>query len=404
MPFSLIQSYRNSFTGLSRETWYLSFVMLVNRSGTMVVPFMTMYLTQHMGVSIGQAGIVMVFFGAGAVSGALVGGYITDRIGFYPVQMVSLIGGGILFMVLGQITSYDWICAVTFLLSFVNESFRPANQTAIVWFSKPENRTRSYSLSRLSVNLGWAVGGALGGFLASKSYTLLFWVDGITNLLAAGLLFIMLPQTRSQPAKEQAETGTAPAATNAYYDTPFLLFILFTAIFAVCFFQVFSTLPVFYKQSWRLSETDIGYIMAFNGLMIALVEMPYVKFMEGKQHPLLLIISGVFIVAFSYISLNLLPVSIGGAFISMIFFTVGEIVGMPFMNTFWTARSQHGNRGQYASLFTTAFSIAHVTGPYCGTQVVEHYGFGVLWWIVGGVCAASAMGYYFVWKKTTADE
>ena len=184
-----VSLYKNAYSGLSRSTWLLSLVMLVNRSGTMVIPFMTIYLTQSsMGYSIGQAGAVVGVFGLGAVCGGWLGGRLTDRIGFHKVQLVTLTGGGLLFLLLGQMKSFPLICGCTFLLSVVNESFRPANSTAIAAYSKEENRTRSISLNRLAINLGWAVGGAIGGILASINYHLLFWVDGATNLLAAGLL------------------------------------------------------------------------------------------------------------------------------------------------------------------------------------------------------------------------
>src|SRR5258705_11054934 len=179
------KTYRNAYSGLSKQTWLLSLIMLINRSGTMVVPFMTLYLTSQMGFSVGKAGIVFGLFGAGAFSGAWLGGRLTDKIGFYPIQLITLAGGGLLFFVLGQMKTYPLICTFTFLLSFVNEAFRPANSTAIAFYSKEENRTLSYSLNRLAINLGWAVGSGLGGVLAHRNYELLFWVDGYTNLAAA---------------------------------------------------------------------------------------------------------------------------------------------------------------------------------------------------------------------------
>ena len=156
-------SYKQAFTGLSKETWLLSWIMLVNRSGTMVVPFLSLYLTSPaMGYSLSQAGFVFGLFGAGAFAGAYIGGRLTDKIGFYKIQLITLLGGGLLFIVLGQMKSYPLICVFTFVLSFVNEAFRPANSTAIAFYSNEENRTRSYSLNRLAINLGWAVGSGLG--------------------------------------------------------------------------------------------------------------------------------------------------------------------------------------------------------------------------------------------------
>jgi MFS family permease len=100
--------YKNAYTGLTPSSWWLSVVMLINRSGTMVLPFMTLYMLKR-GYTIGQAGIVMGLFGLGAVVGAYLGGKLTDRIGYYRVQLMTLIGGGIFFMVLGQMNSYPLI-------------------------------------------------------------------------------------------------------------------------------------------------------------------------------------------------------------------------------------------------------------------------------------------------------
>jgi len=157
----------------------------------MVLPFMTIYLT-GIGFSLFKAGIVVGMFGAGAIAGGYIGGKLTDKIGFYKIQLITLVGGGLLFILLGQIKSYPLICLFTFILSLVNESFRPANNTAIALYSKPENRTRSYSLNRLAINLGWALGGTLGGIIASFNYHLLFWIDGLTNIVAALMLYYLL--------------------------------------------------------------------------------------------------------------------------------------------------------------------------------------------------------------------
>ncbi|MGI8637233.1 MAG: MFS transporter, partial [Segetibacter sp.] len=184
MP-SLLPLYKAAYLGLSRQTWFLSLVILINRSGTMVVPFMTMYATQKLHFSIVDAGIIMALFGAGSIVGAFIGGKLTDTIGFYKIQVSALLGGGVMFIVLGYLHSYFMLCCGTFVLGLINESFRPAHSTAIAYYSKRENRTRSYSLNRLAINLGWAFGGALGGFLASYNYHLLFWVDGLTNISAA---------------------------------------------------------------------------------------------------------------------------------------------------------------------------------------------------------------------------
>ncbi|HTI11905.1 MAG TPA: MFS transporter [Puia sp.] len=388
-----ISLYTNAYSGLSRPTWLLSLVMLVNRSGTMVIPFMTIYLTQpSMGYSIGQAGLVMGIFGLGAICGGFLGGRITDRVGFYRVQLFTLTGGGLLFMLLGQVKSYPFICLCTFLLSLVNEAFRPANSTAIAHYTKEENRTRSYSLNRLAVNLGWAVGGAIGGILASINYHLLFWVDGATNIMAALLLRYFLSEAAAQLPVHKSTLRETPGG-SPYRDRIYLAFIGCTILFANCFFQIFTILPVYYKKILHMPEYMIGLLMTMNGLIITLFEMVLVFKLEGKKDNLFYIFNGVLLVALSFLLLNVIPLSIFSAFICMLLVTLGEITSIPFMNSFWLGRTAMNNRGQYAGLYTIAWSVAQALGPLGGSQVAEHASFRTLWWIVAGISILAALGF-----------
>src|SRR5436190_5236672 len=391
------RTYRNAYTGLSRSTWLLSLVMLINRSGTMVIPFMTLYLTSpKMGYSIGEAGFVFSLFGAGAFSGAFFGGYLTDKIGFYPVQLITLLGGGILFIVLGQMKSYSTICLFTYLLSFVNEAFRPANSTAIAFYSQEENRTRSYALIRLAINIGWAVGSGLGGVLAKWNYQLLFWVDGFTNITAVLLMWIFLKPVNYKPSKQKVKEQ--PAARSAYKDQTYLLFVVITMLFASCFFQLFTNMPLFFKQELHFSEPFIGLLMAVNGIIIALVEMVLIYKLEGRRKHTVYITFGVALTGLSFLMLNI-P-GMGGllALAMIVSITFGEIFSMPFMNTYWIGRTQSSNRGQYAALYTMAWSAAQCLGPLLGSQVADHYNFTLLWWIVGGLALFASFSFWRLHK------
>lgn len=387
------KTYRNAYSGLSKQTWLLSLIMLINRSGTMVIPFMTLYLTTKLGFTIGEAGIVFGMFGAGAFSGAWLGGRMTDKIGFYPVQLITLIGGGLLFFALGQMKTYPLICIFTFLLSFVNEAFRPANSTAIAFYSKEENRTRSYALNRLAINLGWAVGSGLGGFLAHINYELLFWVDGCTNILAALVMWLFLKPVHYKPAPVKNTDG--PVMQSAYNDKTYMLFVVITMLFAACFFQLFTNLPVYFKKNLHFSEPFIGFLMAANGIIIALIEMVLIYKLDGRRKNVVYISTGVFIVGLSFLLLNIPGAAVAVACSMIVLVTFGEILSMPFMNSYWIARTQPGNRGQYAALYTMAWSAAQTLGPMGGAQLAEHSGFNVLWWVVG---ALSITASFLFWK------
>jgi len=388
-----VTTYKDAYAGLSRDTWLLSLVMLINRSGTMVVPFMSLYLTSNgMGYSIGKAGFVYGLFGAGAFTGAWLGGKLTDRIGFYPVQLMTLVGGGLFFILLGQMRSFPAICVVSFFLSFINEAFRPANSTAIAFYSKEENRTRSYSLNRLAINLGWAVGSAIGGIIAKYNYHLLFWVDGITNIGAALLMLAFVKPVDYKPDK--AKRLLPKNAQSALSDKVYLRFTVLAALYAVCFFQLFTNLSVHYKLNLHFTEPFIGLLMATNGLIIVVIEMVVVYKLEGRQRNTAYIVMGTLLMALAYCMLNLFTITAVMAFVMIICITFAEILAMPFMNSYWIGRSSGHNRGQYAAMYTMAWSAAQTFGPMGGAQIAEHWGFQWLWWVMTGLSVLAAAGFW----------
>ncbi|MFT3934233.1 MAG: MFS transporter [Chitinophagaceae bacterium] len=387
-----VSTYKNAYSGLSRQTWLLSMVMLINRSGTMVVPFMSLYLTTRMGYSIGKAGFVYGLFGAGAFAGAWVGGKLTDRIGFYPVQLITLTGGGLFFFLLGQMKSFPAICVVSFLLSFVNEAFRPSNSTAIAFYSKEENRTRSYSLNRLAINLGWAVGSAIGGIIAKYNYALLFWVDGITNIGAALLMLAFVKPVNYKPTHHK--TTAVNTKQSVLHDNVYMWFIVLATLFAACFFQLFTNLSVHYKLNLHFSEPFIGSLMATNGLIIVVIEMILVFKLEGRRKNTVYIISGTLMMAFAYLLLNTFTITALVAFVIIIIITFAEMFAMPFMNSYWIGRSKPHNRGQYAAMYTMGWSAAQTFGPMGGAQVAERLGFNWLWWMIFALSLLTAFGFF----------
>lgn len=389
---SSLALYRNAYSGLSSAIWWQALVMFVNRSGTMVIPFMTVYLTYHLHYSIAQAGWVMAAYGVGSIIGAFAGGRVADKIGFYPVQFWSLFFNGAMFIVLGQMKTLWHIGLCIFIMSSVGESFRPANAAAIAAYSDDTNRTRSYSLNRLAVNLGFSIGPALGGILSSISFQLLFWVDGITCIAAAILLRIFLKPVKKQSSLHQ-EKIKIPKDESVYRDKEYLRFMACIFLVAFCFLMIFSMVPVYFKDRMHLNESLIGLLLAMNGLIIALVEMIMVYKIEGKRQMTTYISAGAFLIGLAYLSLNIAPV-FGIAILCMLIITLGEMLMFPFVNTYWVSRSKHHNRGQYASIYTISFSLAQVSSPTIGSQIINHFGYSALWYSIAGICTIASLFFY----------
>ena len=372
----LYNNYINTFRGLSSEVWWLSLITFINRSGTMVIPFLSLYLTKSLDFSLTDVGWIMSFFGLGSVVGTWIGGKLTDRIGYYKVMFVSLVLTGVLFVLLQYVTTFYGFCMGIFLVMLAADAFRPAMFVALNAYSKPENKTRSVTLIRLAINLGFSAGPAIGGLIITGiGYQGLFWTDGITCVLAAFLLLQVLHPKKVRVLDEVKVENPI----SAYEDKAFWVFFIAMFIFGFVFLQYFSTMPLFYKDIWHLSEFEIGLLMGFNGFFIFLFEMPLIKWLEdSKKSKIKLIALGLFLVALSFVVLNAVG-WIGVLIIGMLFMTIGEMIAFPFSNAFAVERAQKGNQGEYMALYSISFSLSHIFSHNVGMQMVDEFGFETTW-------------------------
>ena len=386
---TLFSNYIQTFKGLSKEVWWLALITLINRSGTMVIPFLSLYLTNSLHFTLSDVGWIMSFFGFGSVVGTWLGGKLTDLIGYYKVMLVSLIGTGILFVSLQFATSFHQFCFGIFSVMLVADAFRPAMFVALSAYSKPENKTRSVTLIRLAINLGFSAGPAIGGLIiVSVGYLGLFWIDGITCVLAAVLLLKVL-----HPKKAQiTDSVIAENPISAYKDSSFWIFFIGMFIFGFVFLQYFSTIPLYYKEVRLLSEFEIGLLMGFNGFFIVVFEMPLIKWLEHpKNSKIKLVAIGLFLTALSFVILNL-SAWIGVLVIGMLLMTIGEMIAFPFSNAFAVERAKKGNQGEYMALYSIAFSLAHIFSHNLGMQLIDKYGYEFTW----NFTALFAMGGVFI--------
>ena len=375
-------NYLDTFKGLSKEVWWLALITLINRAGTMVIPFLSLYLTESLSLELSDVGWIMSFFGLGSVVGSWLGGKLTDKFGYYKVMFLSLLGTGIAFVLMQYVTTFVGFCTGIFFLMLIADMFRPAMFVALSSYSKPENKTRSVTLIRLAINLGFSAGPAIGGLIVtSLGYGGLFWVDGITCLFASILLLQVLNPKKAKVLDELKVENPV----SAYSDKAFWVFLIGMMLFGAVFLQYFSTMPLYYKDVHFLSELEIGLLLGLNGLVIFLLEMPLVKWLEdGKYTKSGLMLFGAVLTALSFIVLNLTS-WVGILIVAMMLMTIGEMIAFPFSNAFAMQRAKKGNQGEYMALYSIAFSFAHIFSHNSGMQLVDNLGFDMTWNIVFGV-------------------
>ena len=392
----LISLVKKSFSGIPPRIWLLSVISLINRSGAMVICFLTLYLTENLHFTIEQAGYVMSSYGLGAILGAFLGGKFTDLFGYRQVMLLTLIGSGVLLLVAMSVSSFPMMCATLFVLNCFSEAFRPASSVSIKVNSPEEIRARSFSLYRVFINLAISLALILGGIIIGFGWKWIFICDSLSCFFAAAVLFF----SHSQQSAEQ-EVADKPlrkkAHSGAYRDYDFLFFLFFTFLSAVAFMQILWTVPAFFKQVYGWSESKIGLVSAINGTVVMLIELPLIFLLEGKKRTIWLLRLGVFLYGLSYLILTFPPeYGMLWAVVYMVIISFGEIFVMPFSATWVTYRASAENEGAYMALYTMSYSISNVVAPWIGTQVIAHQGFSSLWLLMAVVTLISLSGFYWL--------
>ncbi len=385
----IAHNYIQAFQGLSTEIWWLALITLINRMGAMVIPFLSLYLSNDLCFSLDQIGWVMTCYGLGSLTGTWIGGKLSDQIGYYKVILGSLILTGIAFFCVQYFSSFWSICLSFFILIAIADAARPAFFVALSAYSKPANKTRSLTFIRLAINLGFSLGPALGGIIVTAiEYKALFWADGITCWIAACILILKLHPKKAKTSDKEiiVENPIAP-----YKDHIYMLFWIALTLFSVVFVQFSSTMPLYYEEVHLISEKNIGLILALNGALIFVLEMPLITYLETKKYNrITTIIYGFILTAFSFLVFIFIPWT-AIVIVSMILLTVGEMIALPFSNTFALDRAKKGKQGAYMGLYSMSFSVAHILGPNSGMQLINTYGYNVTW-IVMGMIALTGVG------------
>jgi predicted MFS family arabinose efflux permease len=392
----MFKNYATNFAGFSKEIWILTLITFLNRAGTMVIPFLSKYMKDDLSFSYTQIGWIMFFFGVGSLIGSWLSGKLSDKIGFYKVMVFSLFMSGIVFIALQYLKSFESLCIGILVLTSIADMYRPAMLLAIDTYGTKETRTRALTLTRIAINMGFLIGPALGGLIIMNvGYNGLFWVDGCTCMLAI-IIFCILVREKKLPFKLKKIKSDESSNKIIFSDKPFVLHLLITMITGILFFQMFTTLPLYYKEQYNFTEFETGLLLSFSGLILILFELPIVRFVEERNIDRIKVIS-LGILSMSISLLLMLASSWSGVLILMvIFMSIGVMLTFPFANSFAMSRVHMSLKGRYIAVFTMSYSFAHILSAKTSMAIVEAYSYQTNWLFMGTLGASALILCYWL--------
>lgn len=390
-----------SLRGLPRDLWVLSAATLINRMGTMVIPFLVLYLTRELGFSPARAGLALGVYGAGSIIVAPISGRLCDRIGGLPIIRGSLIGSGLMLLVFPFVQTFPAVIALSLAWALFNEGGRPATLTLIADLVPDDQRKPAYALMRLAINLGMSVGPAAGGFIAAYSFRSIFVVNAVTSLVA-GMFLILVPLSAAAHVRSvhvATDEDDVPAPRSALFaDRRLMVFLVASFLVSAVFFQHDGALPLFLVQDLKLSPAFYGTLFTINTLMIVFLEVPLNAATAHWPHKWGLSLGAVLFALGS----GLFGFASGPAIIvaGIVVWTFGEMMLFPQASAYVADLAPAHRRGAYMGAYSMSFSIAFAIGPWAGTAVFARFGAGILWSAVFlvGLAAAAIM------LQVTSDE
>jgi predicted MFS family arabinose efflux permease len=366
--------------GLPREVWLICGSTLVNRLGTMALPFLVLYLTEGRRWRPEEAGAAMLVYGAGALVTGPLAGRLADRLGHLRVLLASLWTSGALLMLLPFATHRVVLYPLIFLWAALTQAFWPSAMALLASVSDPERRKAVYSLHRLAVNLGMSVGPALGGFIAHRSYTWVFWVDGLTTLASAVILQLCL---RSRPV---AQASGERVSLRAWRDRRLIFLLLGFIPVMMVFFQVEGAMPLWVVRDLRLGNPFFGMIFTVNTLIILALEVPLNLRMAHWPHGRQLLAGALcYAVGFGITGWATTRGLLVG---TVVVWTFGEMILLPAASDAVAALAPPERRGEYLGLYSTAFAAALMLGPWLGVMIYARFGS----WLWAGCFLAAGLG------------
>lgn len=404
---SYLNSYFDNFKGFSREVWVLTLITYINRTGAMVMPFLSKYLSENFYFNNTEIGWMLVCIGAGSLAGSWLSGKLTDKIGFYTIMLSSLFLTG--FGIIALMFLYDFIelCIGLFIITAIADMYKPAMYVAVSHFTNEASRTKALTLIRLAVNLGIVSGPMIAGLLIRKNnYDLLFWIDGLTCVIAISTFMLLIDESKIYKARKKVlrqKKQKEIIKNSSIQDSNFILFLFASFITAFLFFQLFTTIPMYNTQKLKLSEFQIGMLLSLNGLLIFLFEMPLIDYLEKKKYVATkIILAGSVFMTTGFFCL-LISKSIGIIALSISFITLGQILLFSFSNTFAFTRAISGHEGKYMALYTMSFSAAQITSPKIGLTVIDSFSYFSNWLLMGVVGLIGISLYYLLDKKVKME-
>lgn len=357
---------------LNRSVKIIYLVTLINRLGTFVFPFLSLYLVNRRGFSVAEVGGVLAIGSIGIALGNVVSGHLVDRWNMKATLMVALFLNMLGYLLL--MVNWTWMAAYPIAL-FVGllgmGMVGPAANAFIVALTNEENRSFSFTVQYVMTNVGMAIGPLLGGIIIDYSYTALFFGDVISTAICMVLIMSQLTNvSRLTSTKQHTRPGVPVSILHHLRQYSHVWMFCGAGFFLIApLFALEYLVPLIVKNVFNMQSYWIGLIYSSNCIIVLVCSFRMEKWMNRYEAVQLMIIAAC--IWFSGISCMWLGFSTIWIIFGTVLWTFGEIIYFVAMPTYLSKQSTDTTRGRFMALNEGIVTGSRITMPLFFGMVLQ---------------------------------
>lgn len=401
-------------------------VVISTAGGSMIWPFLLIYASGKLNMPLSAvATLISINAGTGLLS-SFVAGTLADKIGRKVVMNFSLTVNGLAYFLLMRAETYPQFVGLMIMIGLSNPLYQVGADAMLADMISSEKRTDAYAINRIANNAAFALGPAMGGFLATRSYNLAFYAAGTGFLIYSLLLFFLaketlntqtLPSTslwlrlspnislkriiapfKPRPSDAIKLIEESPLQSEGYRrvfkDRNYMAFVAATSIGLIAPTMLWILMPVYAKTNYGIPEVLYGWIPTTNALMCVFVQY-FVTSITRKHRTLPVLSTAMLIYALGTGSVALMS-SFWGFWLSMVILTFGELTLVPTASKYVADLAPADLRGRYMSLYWLGWGLARTLSPMIGGFLNDNIAPRAIW--IGGLLVGltSALGLFLL--------
>ncbi len=384
--------------------WALVFASFVDGVGsTLIFPFFALYVTQRFQVGMTEAGMLLAVFSAAGFAGNMLGGGLADRIGRRTVVLFGLVFSALSSVAMGLVDSLAAFYVLAVFVGLLSDVAGPAQGAMVADMLPEEQRAEGFGVLRVARNVAWIVGPTIGGFLAARSYLLLFVLDAISSLITAAIVYRLIAETMPQrPAQAGRETlgQTFRSYIRVLGDSGYMAFLVVSILMNLVYIQLYSTFSVYLRDVHGIPTQGYGLLMSMNATTVVLLQFWVTR--RTKRYPPMVMMalgSALYLVGFTMFGVVSAYLLFAAA---MILVTLGEMVVIPVGQALVTRFAPQDMRGRYMAVFGLSWGIPAAAGPWAAGLIMDNLNPDWVWYVGGLLSGLAVAGFLALHAQTRA--